>query len=136
MLNLKSVMKPGGIKEGSSDNKPSVIPGGQGGLPLTIKEVHLTINKEKKMNRPELQRPDFEAVIETISKALFTKLGEKGWHISVSAHEILGLTEEEFHEFASAVHANDHGKMRAELLDLAVACLFGVASIDSEKMDW
>lgn len=53
-----------------------------------------------------------------------------------SSHEILGCVTEEFHELVEAVRLNKPHATRNELLDIAVACLFGVACIDSLKVDW
>jgi len=88
------------------------------------------------MDRPKLTESEFAETVDATIQAFRTKLDGKGWHISVSPHEILGLTSEEFHEFAAAVHDNNHTQMKSELEDIAVACLLGIASINSRKMDW
>lgn len=73
----------------------------------------------------------------TLKNNLLTRLTEKGYGSFVSRHEILGIvTEEACRELWKAVHVGTLEDVRSELLDVAVACVFGVACIDAEKLDW
>lgn len=47
-------------------------------------------------------------------------------------HELLGVMHEEFDEFADEVRDNNSAKAREELLDIAVAAIWGIASIDGK----
>ena len=51
----------------------------------------------------------------------------------VSPHEIFGCLAEEFTEAQDEMHANNDKKFADELLDIAVAAILGVASLDIEK---
>ena len=53
----------------------------------------------------------------------------------VSTHEVVGVLDEEFRELKDEVHANDTDAVRRELLDIAVAAVFGVACIDALSME-
>ena len=67
------------------------------------------------------------------------RLKEKGRGTFASSHEILGVVTEEYLELIEAVklHGNDKAqRVKHELLDIAVACIFGAACIDEGGMDW
>jgi hypothetical protein len=82
------------------------------------------------------------AITESIRKARahYTfRLKEKGKGTFASRHEVLGSVTEEYHELIEAIHAANAeglGPVEHELLDLAVACLFGIACIHDRKLDW
>lgn len=61
--------------------------------------------------------------------AIKRRLMEKGHDSFVNAHEILGATEVEMVELREAVHIKEPQRVIEELLDVAVGCLFGVASL-------
>jgi len=65
-------------------------------------------------------------------------LQRKGRHTFASKHEALGLIEEERHELVCAIHENKPlaHDVRKELLDIAVVCIFAVACIDADAMEW
>jgi hypothetical protein len=64
------------------------------------------------------------------------RLVQKGHGTLASSHEILGVVSEEYHELVEAVKKNDREALKEELLDIAVACHFAVACIDSGTLDW
>ena len=54
-----------------------------------------------------------------------------------SNHEIYGIIRQETTEYEEAIHKRaPDGEKIEELLDIAVACLFGIASITSGGTDW
>ena len=55
------------------------------------------------------------------------KHGDRPW---TSHHQIYGVLAEEMAEVLDEVRSNDLKRMRAELLDVAVAAIWGVHSID------
>jgi len=63
-------------------------------------------------------------------------LHKRGVGTYASRHEIAGLIAEEYHELLEALKNNDMEEFKQELLDIAVACLFGIACIDDETLDW
>lgn len=76
-----------------------------------------------------------DAVNKTIEKLQF-RLDQKGYGTFASRHEILGVIAEEYNEFAEAVHSKNYEEMKAEILDLAVGCIFGLACFDEDTIDW
>ena len=81
-------------------------------------------------------------VVDAVSmliKELDRRLKEKGRGTFSSSHEILGIVTEEYWELVDAVkrHGDDKaGRIKQELMDIAVACVFGCACIDTGDMDW
>jgi len=63
-------------------------------------------------------------------------LSKKGFGSFSSTHEILGVTTEEYCEVVDAVHRKDYDNLKEELLDLAIACVFGVSCIEQKSLDW
>lgn len=64
---------------------------------------------------------------------LLTRLKEKGYGSYASRHEILGIIEEEMLELKEAVRINTprgYIRYKEELMDVAVAALFGYISMD------
>ena len=64
-----------------------------------------------------------------ILRKLQARLEQHGPYSYASTHEILGIIAEEYHEFVEAVQSNDSKEVESELIDIAVGCLFGVASL-------
>ena len=53
---------------------------------------------------------------------------EKGSGAYAGPHETYGIIAEEFDELRDAMRANSAGDFRDELIDIAVACIVGLAS--------
>lgn len=64
-----------------------------------------------------------------ILSGLDKRLRQHGYGSFASIHEILGIMDEEHYELLMAVHQNDTDQVLAELVDIAVGALFGIASI-------
>jgi len=83
--------------------------------------------------------PDFhwKAAVREVEAKLMYRVGQKGPGTLVSSHEILGIITEEYHEYIEEVTKNapEEAKVQ-ELLDIAVAALFGVASIRAGGVQW
>ena len=77
-------------------------------------------------------------IIAGVSKEILRKLGERlkqhGPGSFIGPHEILGIITEEYDELIDAVRDNDYGQVEKELVDIAVGCLFGVASLRAAGM--
>jgi len=86
--------------------------------------------------RYQLSKEKLEKELKTLKEKLYYMLDQKGYGISVSTHEIVGILEEEMREVWDALRENNNEELYKELLDVAVACLLGMASLKSEKMDW
>jgi NTP pyrophosphatase (non-canonical NTP hydrolase) len=89
-----------------------------------------------KENRPQA---DIFAIANAeldFTRELRKRLAEKGHGIFLSSHETLGIVTEEYQEYARTVHENNADDQEKELMDIAVAAIFGIVSIRSGKMDW
>jgi len=71
-----------------------------------------------------------------VSFWLKKRLDEKGKGTFSSRHELLGILTEERRELTKAVHEGELADVLPELVDIAVACIFGVACIRAGTMDW
>lgn len=88
-------------------------------------------------NRPDLLTRDFNSALKRLEAKIEYRIEEKGTHSMSSVHEILGLIEEEVLEFKVAIQQNLKPEQKEEeLLDIAVAAIFGIASITSKGIDW
>ena len=92
------------------------------------------------MDRPEVEQDIIEMALDRLKKKLAYRLEQKGRAAWVSTHEIKGLVDEEIDELKDACHKNNILDFEEELLDIAVAAVFGLASIyklgGSERIDW
>lgn len=91
---------------------------------------------DKKHRKQITKRQVRNAVIETQTKLKRRLNNEKGWGTWLSRHEILGFAEEERFELCQAVHSDSLEDVKEELLDLAVGCIFAVACINADTLDW
>ncbi len=87
--------------------------------------------------RQQLSKEDLEKAIAQATQAVYARLNQKGWGTFSSNHEILGALEEEMYEYKKAVHEGLTTEERiGELVDIAVAAIVGVASIQSGGIDY
>ncbi|MFA5021294.1 MAG: hypothetical protein WC517_04525 [Patescibacteria group bacterium] len=83
--------------------------------------------------RKQLVPEDIDSAMRLVHEWTVKRLDQKGWGRFVSPHEILGIITNEYHELDEAVHKKDALEFRHELIDLAVAALLGIATIDMEE---
>lgn len=93
------------------------------------------------MPRVEVSPDQWDAVLASVKRKLEYRIAQKGPLSFTSNHEILGVVTEEFEELKHAIHEKKRDDkyneaVREELLDVAVACIFGLASQDAGGMDW
>lgn len=83
----------------------------------------------KKMVRGEFQQYKIDAALTAITNKIKYRLDKKGRGEYIGPHETYGIIAEEFnYELLLALHANDSVQFYKELLDIAVACVLGMAS--------
>ena len=70
---------------------------------------------------------------EVVKKKMLSRLDEKGSGLFVDKHQIYGTVAEEMKELIDALHANDIEGMKRELRDIAVAAIWGIASIEESE---
>jgi len=73
---------------------------------------------------------------EILNNLMMRRLNQKGRGTFASRHEILGAVEEERSELVAAVCADNLGCVERELADIAIACIFGIASIRNGTVEW
>jgi hypothetical protein len=71
-------------------------------------------------------------VLTQVAHQLGVRIAQHGPESFIGPHETLGILWEEFAELCDAVRANDRQQVRAELMDIAVAAVFGIASQDDQ----
>jgi NTP pyrophosphatase (non-canonical NTP hydrolase) len=81
------------------------------------------------MGRPEVSDQILLAALDAMTVRVGQKIEKHGRGAYISNHETLGIVAEEYHELIDAVHQNDPVDVANELMDIAVAALFGVASM-------
>ena len=77
-------------------------------------------------------RLNLEGAFREISEKYWQQISSKGDHNSNSLHEILGVMFEEFQEFADEVKKNDQQRAKEELIDIAVAAIWGIITINED----
>lgn len=92
--------------------------------------------KEMTNHRHQIGMDQIQPEHKRLLDELVGRYGEKGYGIAVSRHEIMGLLTEEWKELLDALQSNDVDDFYYELQDIAVACLHGMISIRTKKMDW
>ena len=64
-----------------------------------------------------------------IRQNLARRINQHGELSFISTHEICGVLDEEVREFKDTVHDNQAFEAAEELADIAVACIWGIASL-------
>lgn len=83
--------------------------------------------------RPEVSGRSLSQGFIDIGAKLRYRLGTKGYRSYASRHEIFGILAEEMDELLDELRINTragHKNFRKELMDVAVAALFGYISMD------
>jgi hypothetical protein len=91
---------------------------------------------ENKVNRVKVPPEKIAEAVDVFMTKLAFRLNEKGDGTFASRHEIQGSVTEEYHELVDALRENSVEEFEKELLDVAVACVFGVACIRNKTIDW
>ena len=87
-------------------------------------------------NRADVPKEIRDLAMGEVSRRMEQKMKKYGERTFVSSHEIYGILAEEMDEFLSAVRKGDVDGIKDELIDIAVAAVFGLASAMNEQMDW
>ncbi len=81
------------------------------------------------MIRDRIREEELDRAWNEIGTWLGKRLNEKGWGAFVGPHETFGVIDEEFNkELRDELQANSTVGFRKELIDIAVACIIGLAS--------
>lgn len=94
----------------------------------------ITKSRRKKMfnnfQRPTITDENIKKSITDVIGAFNRKLENKGKGALISLEEILGKLTEEYFEVEEEVHENKRNSLKNELTDVAIVCLWGIASIE------
>lgn len=88
------------------------------------------------MNREKVSEKNIKSSIQEVINRIREKNARKGGAYGyswASTHEIHGKLAEEMHELLVEMHLNKLGLFRDELIDIAVAAIWGIASIETFK---
>jgi hypothetical protein len=88
------------------------------------------------MSRPAITGAELDDIIREVQRMLYKRIEQHGDGAFSSSHEILGILNEEMHEYLLEVCANDREGQVRELIDVAVGAIFGAASVKSGKAEW
>ena len=91
---------------------------------------------ENKNNRTEISQKQIDAALASIGNETQRRLIQKGFGTLASTHEILGIITEEFDELKDSVRSNNINEIVKEIHDIAVACHFAIACINSDTLDF
>jgi len=89
--------------------------------------------RTSKLKRPVVSSQSINIGIRHIEEKLFHRLATKGYGSYASRHEIFGILAEEMDEVLDELRLNTpegYRDFRKELLDVAVAALFGYICMD------
>lgn len=84
------------------------------------------------MERHKIDYGHIKKVAAKVHDEINRQMDIKGDGEFISYHETLGVITEEYYELIGAVQSNIPHNIKEELMDIAVACLFGIASIDNQ----
>lgn len=80
------------------------------------------------MERPQLSDAVLLKAVEAMTVAMGRKIERHGRGAYMGNHEALGIITEEYYELIGAVQSNDPVNIAEETMDVAVGCLFALAS--------
>ena len=84
---------------------------------------------QRYMQRVVVPQVVLNDVMDAVNSKLAIRLAAKGSYSYMSYHEGLGIITEEFKELIDAVQSNDNAATNEELIDVAVGCIFALASM-------
>lgn len=81
------------------------------------------------MRRPPVSPPQIDEILDELRRRILSLMeGRKGNGAFLSMHECMGALDEEVRELKDAVHEGSVVGFDEEMLDVAVAAVFSVAS--------
>lgn len=87
--------------------------------------------------RQQLTSEQIDNALCDVTAKLHYRVKQKGLGVMASNHEILGIVSQEVREYDESIHRRlTSSEKIEELKDIAVAAIFGIASIQSGGVDW
>jgi NTP pyrophosphatase (non-canonical NTP hydrolase) len=87
-------------------------------------------------NRVQVEEEHIRQGLKFLTQKLRYRLEEKGKGTFSSRHEILGVLEEEMYELRRAVCGENNIRVADELLDVAVAAVYGYICVLNGYTEW
>jgi hypothetical protein len=79
--------------------------------------------------RPKISKVKMAHTVTDIDTWLLKRIKQKGRGSFISVNEIRGVIDEEYCELREEMHIRDYDGIEHELKDVAVAAIFGLASL-------
>lgn len=92
--------------------------------------------KDQSAERPQIGETNIAQAMDILRNWVDKRLAEKGAGIMVSRHEMLGVIQEEHNELILAVQKGTLQDVRNELVDIGVACIVALASLNTGEVEW
>lgn len=86
--------------------------------------------------RPQLTADGINRTFMQVQNKTQDRLNEKGTGILISRHEALGVIAEEYNELIRAVESGSQAEVEDELVDITVAGIVSLASLQTGQTDW
>lgn len=103
----------------------------------------MTINRKRTEmsleNKKRVDRKLIDSTVNQLQRRIDKRLEQYGNRSFASRHEIFGLIAEEYYELINAVQTDKTKHIqhiRGKLFDIAVACVWGILSIETNSTDW
>lgn len=87
------------------------------------------------MKRIKIRKKYIKYARRLLKEKLEYRIAQKGSHSYASVHEAYGLIAEEVKELLDAVQSNNREHVMAEMLDVAVGCIFAIACNEAGGLD-
>ena len=88
------------------------------------------------MDRPKITGKELDNAIRDMQMELYKRIEEKGDRAFSSTLELRGSIDEEVTELFEALHLKDHDSIVHELKDVLVSCIYGLACVQSGKLEF
>lgn len=72
-------------------------------------------------------------MVDTLKGAMLDRLNRHGYGLAAGPHEVFGILAEEMAELTDEMRANDHRKFQNELVDIAIAAVFGMLTMQQYR---
>lgn len=86
-------------------------------------------NQMSLIERPQTNDMELQYIVNTLQEAVNNRITKHGYGIAISIHEIYGILAEEMKELLDDIHANEYESVYEELVDVAVAAIYGMVSM-------
>lgn len=105
-------------------------------IDLGLLKLENTASHNFRLGREQLGADDVMQSVAVFVDELQRRLTQHGWGTYASRHETMGIVTCETRELNEAVEHGTPYEVISELMDVAVACVFGHACQTHKTVDW